>query len=80
MNISERTQKIWEAFCVELTQEPTDDMREALATVIREIAEPLYGDGSYGDGSFMNEVEQERFQLADELNELADELEELENV
>jgi hypothetical protein len=69
----DRTQKIWKAFCGELTQEPTDDMREALSTVIREIAEPLYG-----DGSFRNEVKQERFQIADELNDLADELEELE--
>jgi hypothetical protein len=32
------TQKIWEAFKGELTQPPTDDMREALATAIREIA------------------------------------------
>ena len=27
-----RAEQIWEAFCGELTQEPTDDMREALAT------------------------------------------------
>jgi hypothetical protein len=30
-------QKIWEAFCGELTQEPTDDMKEALATSLREV-------------------------------------------
>jgi hypothetical protein len=67
-----KTQKIWDAFCSELTQKPTDDMKEALATVIRKIAEPLYG-----DGVFTTDVEAEKFQIADDLNELADELEEL---
>ena len=32
-----RAQTIWKAFCGELTQEPTDDMREALATSLREV-------------------------------------------
>jgi hypothetical protein len=36
--MTEQTQKIWEAFCGELIQEPTDDMREALATAIRAVA------------------------------------------
>lgn len=35
--MTERAEQIWEAFCGELTQEPTDDMREALVTTIREI-------------------------------------------
>ncbi len=30
--------KVWEAFKSELIVEPTDDMEEALATAIREIA------------------------------------------
>jgi hypothetical protein len=30
--------KVWEAFKAELIVEPTDDMKEALATAIREIA------------------------------------------
>jgi hypothetical protein len=30
--------QIWEAFKAELTQPATDDMKEALATAIREIA------------------------------------------
>lgn len=37
--MTERAQKIWDAFCKELTQEPTDDMKEALATAIRIIDE-----------------------------------------
>jgi hypothetical protein len=35
--MSERAHKIWEAFKKELTQPATDDMREALATAIREL-------------------------------------------
>ena len=72
MNITEQAQEIWETFCGELSQKPTDDMKEALATVIRKIAEPLYG-----DGVFRSDVEAEKFQIADDLNELADELEAL---
>ncbi len=36
--MTKRAQKIWESFKGELIVEPTDDMREALATAIREIA------------------------------------------
>jgi hypothetical protein len=39
-----RAQQIWKAFCGELTQEPTDDMREALSTAVRVVAERLYTD------------------------------------
>ena len=31
-----KAQTIWKAFCGELIVEPTDDMREALSTAIRE--------------------------------------------
>ena len=49
--MTQRSQKIWEAFKNELTQEPTDDMREALATSILKIIdeyEEFMGDDSYG--------------------------------
>jgi hypothetical protein len=36
--MTDKAQKIWKAFCGELIAEPTDDIREALATAIREIA------------------------------------------
>ncbi len=36
--------KVWEAFKAELIVEPTDDMKEALATAIREVADQLYHD------------------------------------
>jgi hypothetical protein len=42
--MTEQTQKIWEAFCGELIQEPTDDMKEALATAIKELASQLQYD------------------------------------
>jgi hypothetical protein len=36
--------KVWEAFKEELIVEPTDDMKEALASAIREVADQLYFD------------------------------------
>jgi len=36
--------KVWEAFKAELIVEPTDDMKEALASAIREVADQLYFD------------------------------------
>ena len=35
--MTEIAQQIWKVFCDELTQEPTDDMREALSTSLREV-------------------------------------------
>jgi hypothetical protein len=63
--ITERAQKVWEAFCGELTQEPTDDMREALVTAVNEVADRLCTDWG------------ELQHPADVLREIADELEEL---
>jgi hypothetical protein len=39
-----RAEQIWEAFKGELIVEPTDDMRQALSTAIRVVAERLYTD------------------------------------
>jgi len=39
--MTERAQQIWEAFCGELIQEPTDDMKEALATALCEVINQL---------------------------------------
>jgi len=44
MTDTERAQTIWEAFCGELTQEPTDDMKEAFATAIKELVSQLQYD------------------------------------
>ena len=39
-----RAEQVWEAFGGELIVEPTEDMRQALATAIRVVAERLYTD------------------------------------
>jgi hypothetical protein len=39
-----RAEEIWKAFKGELIVEPTEDMRQALATAIRACAERLYTD------------------------------------
>jgi hypothetical protein len=69
--MTERAQQIWKAFCEELTQEPTDDMKEALATALRQAAHnnevKYHQDDCVVDVVF----------YADELYDLADELEAL---
>jgi hypothetical protein len=39
-----RAEQVWEAFKGELIGEPTEDMKQALATSIRVIAERMYTD------------------------------------
>ena len=34
---TDKAQQIWKVFCNELTRKPTDDMREALSTSLREV-------------------------------------------
>ena len=67
--MTDTAQKIWEVFCGELTQEPTDDMREALATAIREIANELqYYNTSEGEDMILDAYK--LYELADELEVL----------
>jgi hypothetical protein len=35
--MTKTAQQIWETFCEELIVEPTDDMKEALSTALREV-------------------------------------------
>ena len=62
--------QIWETFKAELIVEPTDDMKEALASSIRVISSLIHRDGV---------IDQEPWHLhiADELNEIADEVDAL---
>ena len=60
-----RAHKIWQAFKDELTSPPTDDMREALVTAIRIVADRLCTD--VGEIECPVEVV---MQIADELEEL----------
>jgi len=62
--------QIWETFKAELIVEPTDDMKEALASSIRVISSLIYRDG-------VLENEPWHLHIADELNEYADNVEAL---
>ena len=67
--MTDTAQKIWEVFCGELTQEPTGDMREALATAIREIANELqYYNTSEGVDMILDAYK--LYELSDELEVL----------
>ena len=62
--------QIWETFKAGLKDEPTDDMKEALASSIRVISSIIYRDGVLADEPWLTHT-------AQELNEIADELEKL---
>ena len=66
-----KAQKIWQAFKDELIVEPSDDMREALATAFREIVDEFeyYADSSDSFGCMVINSQ--------DLSDLADQLEEL---
>jgi hypothetical protein len=62
--------QIWETFKAELIVEPTDDMKEALASSIRVISSIIHRDG-------VLDQEPWHLHIADELNEIADDVEKL---
>ena len=63
---TDRAQQIWKVFCDKLTQEPTDDMRKALATSIREVANELqYYNTSEGEDMILDAYK--LYELAEEL-------------
>jgi len=62
--------QIWETFKAELIVEPTDDMKQALASSIRVISSIIHRDG-------VLENEPWHLHIADELNEIADDVEAL---
>jgi hypothetical protein len=62
--------QIWETFKAELIVEPTDDMKQALASSIRVISSIIHRDG-------VLENEPLFIHIADELNEYADDVEAL---
>jgi hypothetical protein len=65
-----RAEQIWEAFKAELIVEPTDDMKEALASSIREISSLIYRDGVLANEPWLTHT-------AQELNEIAGDVEAL---
>ena len=67
--MTDKAQTIWKAFCGELKQEPTDDMREALVTAIREIANELQY-YNFNGGVDMIVDAHKLYELSDELGVL----------
>ena len=62
--------KVWEAFKAELIVEPTDDMKEALASSIRVISSLIHRDG-------VLENEPWHLHIAQELNQISYDVEAL---
>jgi len=63
--------QIWETFKAELTQPATDDMKEALATAIREVViEVVLSYMQYAEWEIVNKI-------MEDINELADNVEAL---
>jgi hypothetical protein len=62
--------KVWEAFKAELIVEPTDDMKEALASSIRVISSLIHRDGVLANEPWLTHT-------AQELNEIAGDVEAL---
>jgi len=62
--------QIWETFKAELIVEPTDDMKEALASSIRVISSIIHRDGVLANEPWLTHT-------AQELNEIADDVEAL---
>ena len=62
--------QIWETFKAGLKDEPTDDMKEALASSIRVISSIIHRDGVLANEPWLTHT-------AQELNEIADDVEAL---
>jgi hypothetical protein len=62
--------QIWETFKAELIVEPTDDMKQALASSIRVISSIIHRDGVLENEPWLTHT-------AQELNEIADDVEAL---
>ena len=62
--------QIWETFKAGLTDEPTDDMKQALGNAIRVISSLIHRDGVLSNEPWLTHT-------AQELNEIADDVEAL---
>jgi hypothetical protein len=62
--------QIWETFKAGLTDEPTDDMKQALGNAIRVISSIIHRDGVLANEPWLTHT-------AQELNEIADNVEAL---
>jgi len=62
--------QIWETFKAELIVEPTDDMKEALASSIRVISSLIYRDGVLANEPWLTHTAQELDEIADDVEAL----------
>jgi hypothetical protein len=62
--------QIWETFKSELIVEPTDDMKEALASSIRVISSLIHRDGVLANEPWLTHTAQELDEIADNVEAL----------
>ncbi len=62
--------QIWETFKAELIVEPTDDMKQALASSIRVISSLIHRDGVLSNEPWLTHTAQELDEIADEVDVL----------
>ena len=62
--------QIWETFKAELIVEPTDDMKEALASSIRVISSIIHRDGVLANEPWLTHTAQELDEIADDVEAL----------
>jgi hypothetical protein len=62
--------QIWETFKAELIVEPTDDMKQALASSIRVISSIIHRDGVLANEPWLTHTAQELDEIADDVEAL----------
>jgi hypothetical protein len=62
--------QIWETFKAELIVEPTEDMKQALASSIRVISSLIHRDGVLANEPWLTHTAQELDEIADEVDAL----------
>ena len=62
--------QIWETFKAELIVEPTDDMKQALASSIRVISSIIHRDGVLSNEPWLTHTAQELDEIADDVEAL----------
>ncbi len=62
--------QIWETFKAELIVEPTEDMKQALASSIRVISSLIHRDGVLANEPWLTHTAQELDEIADDVEAL----------
>ena len=70
MMMTNTAHQIWETFKAELIVEPTDDMKEALASSIRVISSLIHRDGVLANEPWLTHTAQELDEIADDVEAL----------